>query len=109
MKVKFKFAATVLAAVLLGVTPIAGCINDAPKNFTIQYTDDNGTHQLMVTGGESYVLESVPQRTGYDFLGLFDQIEGGKQYITAQGNSLAVFNNNLNIVCSLSGKPDSTA
>ncbi len=98
MKVKFKFAAAVLAAVLLGVTPIAGCINDAPKNFTIQYTDDNGTHQLMVTGGESYVLESVPQRTGYDFLGLFDQIEGGKQYITAQGNSLAVFNNNSNIV-----------
>lgn len=79
MKVKFKFAATVLAAALLGVPPIAGCINDAQKNFTIQYTDDSGTHQLMVTGGESYVLEIVPQRTGYDFLGLFDQIEGGKQ------------------------------
>ena len=72
--------------------------NTTPTEYTIQYTDDVGTHTLTVTDGATYSLEVIPERTGYDFLGLFDAEVGGTQYVTANGSSLAPFTDKKNMV-----------
>ena len=72
--------------------------NTTPTEYTIQYTDDVGTHTLTVTDGATYSLEVIPERTGYDFLGLFDAEVGGTQYVTANGTSLAPFTDKKNMV-----------
>ncbi len=69
----------------------------APKTYTIQYTDNVGNHTITVKTGEVYSLEAIPQKTGYDFLGLFDMEEGGTQYVTSTGNSLSAFNDGRNM------------
>lgn len=66
--------------------------------YTIQYTDDVGTHTLTVADGATYALEVIPERTGYDFIGLFDAEVGGTQYVTANGSSLAPFTDKKNMV-----------
>lgn len=66
--------------------------------YTIQYTDDVGTHTLTVADGAIYALEVIPERTGYDFIGLFDAEVGGTQYVTANGSSLAPFTDKKNMV-----------
>ena len=72
--------------------------NTTPTEYTIQYTDDVGTHTLTVTDGATYSLEVLPERLGYDFLGLFDAEVGGTQYVTANGSSLAPFTDKKNMV-----------
>ena len=72
--------------------------NTTPTEYTIQYTDDVGTHTLTVTDGATYSLEVIPERTGYDFLGLFDAEVGGTQYVTENGSSLAPFTDKKNMV-----------
>lgn len=69
-----------------------------PTEYTIQYTDDVGTHTLTVTDGAPYALEVLPERVGYDFLGLFDAEVGGTQYVSASGASLAPFTDKKNMV-----------
>lgn len=103
MNRRFKAIAAGLAASVICLTTFAGCFgggttDGTPKEYTLQYTDDNGTHQITVTGGEAYVMESIPQKSGYKFLGLFDAAEGGKQYVSAQGSSLSVFEDKKNLV-----------
>lgn len=69
-----------------------------PKEYTIQYTDDSGTHQITVTAGMPYSLEVIPERTGYVFAGLFDAEVGGTQYVSSTGASISPFNDGKNIV-----------
>lgn len=69
-----------------------------PQTYTIQYTDDAGTHTLSVEDGGLYSLESIPQKYGYEFTGLFDKEIGGKQYVGANGSALAAFEDDKNIV-----------
>ena len=69
-----------------------------PVSYTIQYTDDDGTHAITVKQGEPYFIEHIPSRIGYEFLGLYDAQEGGTQYVTPQGGSVAVFNEGKNMV-----------
>jgi hypothetical protein len=66
--------------------------------YVIQYTDDAGTHTINVTSGSPYVLTEIPERYGYNFLGLFDAETGGTQFTNAQGASLASFTDNKNMV-----------
>lgn len=98
-----------LATVMLCSVFLSGCggddndnnnnnNNSTPTEYTIQYTDDVGTHTLTVTDGATYSLEVLPERTGYDFLGLFDAEVGGTQYVTANGSSLAPFTDKKNMV-----------
>lgn len=100
MKEKIKsLLATFITVAMFAIT-LSGCFggDGKPKNYTLQYTDDEGTHQITVTDGEPYSLENVPQRTGYEFLGLFDAETGGKQYVSAQGASLSVYEDKKNTV-----------
>ena len=72
--------------------------NNTPAEYTIQYTDDAGSHTLTVSDGATYALEAVPERLGYDFLGLFDAKIGGTQYVDETGQSLAPFTDKKNMV-----------
>ena len=71
---------------------------DTKTVYVIQYADDTGTHTINVKNGELYSLESLPSKTGYEFLGLFDAESGGTQYVSASGTSLAAFTDGKNIV-----------
>lgn len=99
------FAAICVAVVMLisCMTFFTGCdyetpVNTTPKEYTIQYTDDSGTHTITVTDGMPYSLDVVPEKTGYDFLGLYDAEVGGTQYVSASGSSLAPFTDKKNMV-----------
>ncbi len=92
-----------VALVMLLVLSFTACSGNGetepptPESYTIQYTDNTGNHTITVKTGEVYSLETIPQKTGYDFLGLFDMEEGGTQYVTSTGNSLSAFNDGRNL------------
>ena len=69
----------IMAILMAGILSLSGCgffefgggggtSSVAPKTYTIQYTDDAGTHTLEVEDGSPYSLESIPRREGYDFI-----------------------------------------
>ena len=106
---------TILVALLLAVVSVmsvvlAGCgmfgdkgggdnnQQTEPVTYTIQYTDDAGTHTITVQSGQPYSIETIPQRNGYEFTGLFDAQTGGTQYVAANGSSIAPFTDNKNMV-----------
>ena len=66
--------------------------------YTIQYADDEGAHTISVKDGELYSLESIPEREGYIFTGLFDAETGGTQYVSESGISLAPFTDKRSLV-----------
>lgn len=95
-----------LAGVMLAGGVLAGCVGDtAPQDYTIQYSDDAGTHTITVTQGMPYSLDSVPYKYGYEFLGLYDAQTGGKQYVGANGASLAPYKDRENKVLFPQFKP----
>lgn len=102
MRKKFFSIICTFAAVIMTCTVfLAGCFvggDTSLKEYTIQYTDDAGTHTITVTDGMPYSLDVVPSRTGYDFLGLYDAEAGGTQYVAANGSSLAPFADKKNLV-----------
>lgn len=66
--------------------------------YTVQYTDDGGVHTITVTKGEPYSISAIPEKFGYEFLGLFDAETGGTKFVNAQGSSVSPFNDNASIV-----------
>lgn len=104
MKKKGFITVCSLIAVLVAcVALFVGCfdktpVDTTPKTYTIQYTDDAGTHQLTVTEGMPYSLNAVPMKDGYEFAGLYDAETGGTQYVSATGASLAPFSDGKNVV-----------
>ncbi len=101
-----------LASVMLVCAALTGCSmfgggsnSKGPIEYTIQYSDDAGTHTLTVTEGMPYALESVPYQYGYEFLGLYDAQTGGTQYVGANGASLAPYSDRGNKVLFPQFKP----
>lgn len=102
-------ALIMLATLLLGIV-LTACnnnqtndntqtgVNNQDTVYTLQYTDDAGTHTLSVKHGDLYSLESLPVRNGYEFVGLYDSETGGTQYVNAQGSALAPFTDDKNMV-----------
>lgn len=89
----------VLATLAIMPTALVGCNKEnANAEYTVQYTDDDGVHTFKVKKGGVYALEHIPERTGYDFLGLFDSASGGKQYVGADGSALSAYAQSKNIV-----------
>lgn len=91
-----------IAMLVSCMAAFAGCgkISEAlkEKEYTIQYTDDSGTHQITVKKGMLYKIDVVPEKDGYIFMGLYDAETGGTQYISATGASLSPFTDKKNIV-----------
>ena len=104
-----------LASIMLVCVSLTGCgglfggggdnSDPTPKEYTIQYSDDAGTHTLTVTDGMPYSLESVPYKYGYEFLGLYDAQTGGTQYVGANGASLSPYTDKENKVLFPQFKP----
>ncbi len=103
---KMKKISLVLAMLfaLLGAFMLTACGGDGETSsqspdttYTIQYTDSTGNHSITVKNGDVYSLESIPEKFGYEFLGLFDLESGGTQYVSATGNSLSPFTDNKNM------------
>lgn len=96
----FTAVCAVLAMLFFCTAFFAGCDNtfDDAKEYTIQYTDDSGTHQITVTSGMPYSLDVIPQKTGYVFTGLYDAEVGGTQYVSANGASVSPFTDKKNMV-----------
>ena len=106
---RFKWLAVLMAVIMSCSIAFTGCglfgndNNDdttqtEPVEYTIQYTDDAGTHSIKVKDGDPFALEVIPTRTGYDFMGLYDSEVGGTQYVSANGQSLAPYTDKKNMV-----------
>ena len=68
------------------------------QTYSIQYTDSTGIHSIEVQAGKLYSINSIPQKNGYEFMGLYDAEVGGTQYVNAGGSSVSVFTDNQDIV-----------
>lgn len=104
MKKRFSaILCTFLAMVISCTLLFSGCFgkdkpeDDTPKEYTIQYTDGVGTHQITVTAGMPYSIETIPEKIGYTFTGLYDAETGGTQYVSASGASLSPFTDGKNM------------
>lgn len=94
-----------IVLIMLCVFGMSGCSifgsdsdKSEPGTYTIQYTDDMGLHQISVTEGELYNIETIPEREGYTFDGLYSAEVGGTQYVSAKGLSVSAFTDNKNMV-----------
>ncbi len=102
MKKIHKFLGIILACLMLfslcACGDNGGTNTTEPQTFTIQYTDSTGVHSIEVQSGNLYSISSIPEKNGYEFMGLYDAEVGGTQYISAGGSSVSVFTDNKNIV-----------
>ena len=97
---KFTLFLVVVFALCLSFALVgcSGVEDELPSEFNIQYTDENGTHTIVVTPGGLYNIEAIPTKEGHAFKGLYDQISGGTQYINETGNCVSAFSDNKNLV-----------
>ena len=93
MKKRLLFLITVLVVSTLSI-PFWGCAL-FKKNHTIQYSDSNGNYTIEVKTGDMFTIESIPEKYGYEFLGLYDEESGGTQYINSTGNCVLTLTNKI--------------
>ncbi|MCI8413266.1 MAG: InlB B-repeat-containing protein [Clostridia bacterium] len=95
-------SALTVAVLMLGACriPFFGDKDDGSgQTYTIMYAYNDEVHTIEVRDGELYTIpKPLPQKEGYDFLGLFDAEEGGTQYVNSQGVCLTEFYDKKNIV-----------
>lgn len=102
MKTTHKILGVILACAIL--CSLCACDNKGgtnttdPQTYTIQYTDSTGVHSIEVGSGKLYSISSIPEKNGYEFMGLYDSEVGGTQYVNAGGSAVAAFTDNKNIV-----------
>lgn len=85
------------------------------KDYTITYWDwDAGkSYTLLVKKGKKYTLEKIPERFGYEFVGLYDQKddqedsgeEKGTQIVDENGGSILPFSGECDIELYVHYKP----
>lgn len=100
---KRRFLSVLLAALTaLSVGLFSACDDkkkvETGKEYTIRYAYDGKTYDLQVWSGELYSLETLPEKSGYEFMGLYDAADGGKIYVDSNGASLKAFSANKNMV-----------
>lgn len=102
MKKIHKFLVVFLACTMMfSLCACGGNGNDSTpqvQTYTIQYTDNTGIHSIEVQSGKLYSISSIPEKSGYEFMGLYDAETGGTQYVNSGGSSVAAFTDNQNIV-----------
>lgn len=102
MKKTNKILIVVLACIMMfslcACNNTAGNGEDETKTYTIQYADNSGIHTIEVQSGNLYSITSIPEKKGYDFMGLFDAETDGTQYINSSGISVSAFTGKQNIV-----------
>ncbi len=68
------------------------------KKYTVSYSDERGLHKITATVGKTYAFKEIPEKIGYEFLGLFDAETGGVQYVSEEGKSLKKFQGKADLV-----------
>lgn len=68
------------------------------KQYTVEYSVDGNLQTITVKNGEQYQIETIPEKFGYEFTGLFDSEKGGKQYIDQNGKSTTAYSDDCNKV-----------
>jgi uncharacterized repeat protein (TIGR02543 family) len=102
MRKKYKILGVILACAML--FSLCACGDNSGTNtpreqtYTIQYTDNTGVHSIEVQSGKLYSISAIPEKYGYEFMGLYDAEVGGTQYVNAGGSAVATFTDNKNIV-----------
>ncbi|WP_251616939.1 InlB B-repeat-containing protein [Pumilibacter muris] len=102
MRKKYKILGVILACAML--FSLCACGDNSGTNtlreqtYTIQYTDNTGVHSIEVQSGKLYSISAIPEKYGYEFMGLYDAEVGGTQYVNAGGSAVAAFTDNKNIV-----------
>ena len=77
-KSKLKIASCFVALISLCVVIFAACGGNGNETtpqiptYTIQYTDNTGVHSIEVQSGKVYSIRSIPEKNGYEFMGLYD-------------------------------------
>ncbi len=66
--------------------------------YTIMWSYEEETHTITVKSGDLYTIETLPSKEGYNFTGLYDKEEGGKQYVSSTGTCITAFNKRKNLV-----------
>ncbi len=87
-----------IVVVALCVISCGGGEDPTAESYTIQYSDASGAKTLTVSPGLPYAIETIPEKKGHNFLGLYDAPVGGTQYVDANGSSVSTFTDNKNIV-----------
>lgn len=88
----------VLTAFVSGCSLFGNCGGEPDDGiYTIQYFDGTETRIIEVQSGQHYFIDILPEKEGYDFMGLYDAETGGTQYISADGNSVAPFTDGKDI------------
>lgn len=89
---------TLLLLALLGLTAVSCAPSGSPEvtyQVTVQMNYRGGGSQtLSMTSSDSY---SVPDRTGYDFLGLFTEPSGGSMVYNAFGSCQILLEKNMTV------------
>ena len=85
---------TVLAAIFLCVCSLTACggtsvVSSGP--YKIIYSDEDGKYEMEVFRGVEYEIQHIPEKYGYDFIGLFDSETDGLQYVGSDGKSIEPF------------------
>ena len=78
--------------VITGATELRAGWSAKEYNVTFDMQGGSGGNSnVTVTYGSAMTAISVPARAGYQFLGYFDQAEGGTQYYNADGSSARIW------------------
>lgn len=99
---KIVIVLTFILCLFFSVFGLIACDDTASsedKTYTIAWTDGVENHTFTVKSGELYMLEQpLPNKVGYDFIGLFDSEIGGVQYVSASGMCINEFSENRNLI-----------
>lgn len=79
-----------------GADKSSATAQDRAETYTVTYFADGVRNSVQVRQNDDWYVD-VPHKTGYKFNGLFDRTEGGTQYVSAEGYSLAPFTDGRNV------------
>ena len=100
--IKRLFAVFTVVATLFCVFACSASGDNSQKiddtEYEIKYADNDGYHSIFVKHGDVYSLQSIPQKSGYTFAGLFNAEQNGVKYVDENGMSVSSFKDGQNIV-----------
>lgn len=85
--------------------------NDGPGEeeatvYIVTYESEGKTSTLYVEYRKPYSLKTIPAKKGHRFLGLYDQREGGTQFVDEYGKSVGTYRESTDITLYAQFAPD---
>lgn len=86
---KKRFLCLLMGVMIACMFSLSSCSLFESTIKTVKYKYNDETIYITVKKGSYYILDSIPEKFGYTFEGLFDA--NGKQHVSSQGESLTEF------------------